>query len=424
MSQESPKPKRQRIVFTFDNAMVTLATIVVIWLAYLIPQNFDFLDPVGKALGDVDLTDMVFSQFRNDQRSTVDTSIVLVNIGHASRGEIATILDRINEHNPAAVGLDVFFYNPKDPYEDSLLAASLQRTQNLVMVSRVDYKSSIAGEAIDDDAGAFDTLVTSNPMFQQQHATGFANLVIDQQAAFMTCREISLYDSCAGRLEQSFALKLASVARPERAAKAMTRNNELETINYHGNVESFYFINLDQALDPTVSLELVRGKVVLLGFVGDNESDATTEDKFFTPMNKHYVGRAFPDMHGVVIHANILSMILADNYINTMPFWLSIAVGLFILCCNVVLFTWVYEHIENWYDVIAVVAQLSQSIGMLFLIVLVFDKFQYKLALTPAIAAVFVVGTAHDLYQDSLKKIILSLYGRLKQRRNSATSHS
>ena len=36
----------------------------------------------------------------------------------------------------------------------------------------------------------------------------------------------------------------------------------------------------------------------------------------FHPMNPVFSGKSFPDMYGIVIHANILSMILSDQYIN------------------------------------------------------------------------------------------------------------
>ncbi len=35
----------------FDNLMIVIATIVVIGLLFVIPRNFDFLNPVGKAFG-------------------------------------------------------------------------------------------------------------------------------------------------------------------------------------------------------------------------------------------------------------------------------------------------------------------------------------------------------------------------------------
>ncbi len=407
-----------RIVFSFDNLMITLSTIVMIGLLYVIPKNLDFLDPVGQALGDVDLTDMVFSQFRSDAQSMVDTTIVLVNIGHATRGEIAYILERINQHDPAVVGMDVFFNQPKDEFDDVRLVQALQSTKNLVMVSRVAFRNDSA-----DLNEQFDTLITSHPMFMQGARTGFANLVIDNNT-FMMCREAVLRDSCAGREEPSFALMVAQVVSPEAAARARRRPIQKEVINYHGNVNAFYHIDVNQALDPEVDLSIVKNKIVLLGYMGANFGSKSLEDIFFTPMNEHYVGRSFPDMHGVVVHANTLGMILRGDYIEAMPFWASIAFGLFVLYFNVALFTYLYKRYENWYDVLAVTVQLVESVTLLFLIVFVFDRYLYKLAFTPALFGVFLVGTMHDLYQDSLKKLIMEGARRWRERRWSASSRN
>ena len=76
-------------------------------------------------------------------------------------------------------------------------------------------------------------------------------------------------------------------------------------------------------------LSFIKDKIVLLGFMGINLNDKTFEDIFFTPLNERYAGKSFPDMYGVVIQANIISMILNKKYINTMP-----QVAKYFDCCN------------------------------------------------------------------------------------------
>lgn len=406
----------------FDNVMIVLSTIVVVGLLFYIPKNFDFLSPIGKALSDVDLTDVVFSQFRDDQRREVDTNIVIVNIGQANRGEIAQILENINRHEPAAVGIDAFFRRPKEAASDSMLQAAMDATQHLVLVSKVAYKADLADadlgqydESVVTDERAFDTLETSHPMFAQHASTGFANMIIDQDAAFMTVREVSFSESCAGKTEVSFPIRLAQIVDPAAAQRALARGLPKEVINFHGNIESFYHIDVDQALDPATDLSVVRGKVVLLGYCGPNFQTRSLEDNFFTPLNSQYVGRSYPDMFGVVIHANTLAMIRNGDYIGTMSSTTSIVLGLVILVLNVMLFTFLYTKYEVWYDVIAVAVQLGESLLGVFLILYVFNHYNYKLALTPTLVGVALVGTVHDLYQDSIKKIIVRTLARLRK---------
>lgn len=413
----------------FDNVMIVLSTIVVVGLLFYIPRNFDFLNPVGKALSDVDMTDMVFSQFREDEASHVDTNVVIVNIGQSSREEIARILQNINRHDPMAVGVDVFFRKPKEPTSDSILAAALAATKNLVMVSKVSYKEDLANEdleaydkGVDDEERDFDTLELSHPMFMEGASSGFANLVVDQDAAFMTCREVSFKERCAGTDEYSFPIRLVQIVDPAAAERALQRGTTQEIINYHGNTGAFYNVDVDQALDPEVDLSFVKDKIVLLGYVGPDFATKSLEDNFFTPLNEQYVGRSYPDMHGIVIHANVISMIRKGNFIGRMSTEMSFIVGFFVLVCNVMLFTYVYTHHDAWYDVVAVSLQLGQSLLGLFLIIYVFNHYHYKLALTPTIVGVALVGTVHDLYQDSLKKIILGFVRRLKNVRSSHRS--
>jgi CHASE2 domain-containing sensor protein len=417
------------VLFSFDNLMITIATIGVIGLAYILPRSFDFLDPVGEALGDMDITDMVFSKFRDELENGVDTNIVLINVGLVGRADIAYILDRINEHEPRAVGLDIFFRTPKDPVDDSLLMDAMKDTKNLVLVSKVAFKEeSIEGQVnvweesdVDPDR-EYDTLETSDPMFGQYASTGFANMFIDQESSFMTVREASLKETCNGTLEPSFALKLSEFIDRGAAQRALNREGELEVINYHGGLSSYYHFDVDQVLDPSINLSVVRDKVVLLGYMGPDVETPSLEDIFYTPLNENYVGRSFPDMYGVVIHANVISMIVRENYIGRMSTEASFLIGLLVLVMNVMMFTYMYTRFENWYDVFAVSMQLLESTIIVFLIVVVFDKLNYKLVLTPALISVFLVGTVHDLYQDSIKKIILSSWDRVAHRKNNASN--
>ena len=417
------------ILFSFDNLAITIATVGVVALLYVIPQNVDFLNPVSQALGDFDITDMAFSKFRNEEEVDVDTNIVLVNIGMADRAEIAQIIQNLNWYEPAVIGVDAFFRQPKDPIGDSALAEAFAQTKELVLVSKVAYTEEAKEEDVErwamseaDADRLFDTLEMSHPNFSWYADHGFANLIIDQEVSFMTCREIAMLEEWTGGVESSFPVVVTQHYDREAAQRALDRGVGEQTLNYHGNVSSFYHVDVWQALDPEFDLSFVEGKIVLLGFMGPNLETKSLEDAFFTPLNESYVGRSFPDMYGVVIHANAISMILRGNYIETMDDDMAIIIGFLVLIANVMMFTYMYEHYEDWYDMFAIGVQLAESLGILFLIVWVFDMYDYKLALTPALLSVFLVGTVHDLYQDSLKKVILGARERMKRRRKTATS--
>lgn len=46
------------------------------------------------------------------------------------------------------------------------------------------------------------------------------------------------------------------------------------------------------------------------------------KDRYYTPLNERSSGRSIPDMFGVIIHANIISMLLDEDYIDDVPEWL------------------------------------------------------------------------------------------------------
>ncbi len=418
-----------RVLLSFDNFMITALTCGVIAAFYFIPGNFDFLNPITQAIGDVDLTDMVFTKFRDESKVKADTNIVLVNIGYADRSEIAEILRVVQSAQPAVVGVDAFFKTVKDSASDSELAAAMAATENLVLVSKVAYAAESSEGPVDswaestvDDASTFDTLETSIPLFTQHASTGFANFIIDQGASFMTCREISFYEKVNEQSEPSFAIKLAEAINPEAVAVAKGRGDRIEVINYCGNHSAFYTVDLEQILDPEFDGSFMKGKIVMLGFMGAKIGANSFDDNFFTPLNQRYVGRSYPDMYGVVIHANVVSMILQGSYIDGMSKQSSLIVGFIILVLNVMLFTYIFTRYEVWYDMVAVAIQLFESVAILFLIVFVFDTYDYKLVLTPALVSVALLGTVHDLYQDSLKKLILMFIKRLKNRKKPASS--
>lgn len=431
MAQQPRIKNLGRVLFSVDNAMITIATIGVILLLRYIPQNVDFLDPVGAALGDVELTDMVFSKFRDEDRHGVDTNIVIVNIGYSDRAEIGEMIDNLNAYDPKVIGIDAFFRQPKDAETDAMLSASMSGVANLVLVSKVAFKE----ESKDVDAARFDvshvkegrefdTLELSHEMFTQHASTGFANLVTEQQKSKMTCRSVSFVEHWSGIEESSFPLRIAEIYSPEAASLAAKRGAEEQTINFRGNTDKFYFIEGYQVLSPDTDISFIEGKVVLMGFCEMSESmDDTSlkpnslEDVFFTPMNDSYVGRSFPDCYGVVIHANVLSMILRGEYVDAMDETTAVIIGLLVLIVNVMLFTYMFEHYKDWYDVFAIVVALVESIAIMFLVVVVFDKLNYKLNLTPALLSVFLVGTVHDLYQDSLKKLAITGIEKFRARR-------
>jgi len=172
-----------KYLFDTDHLYATLLVFAFIVSIVLIPLNIAFISPFAQAFADFDITDLVFSRLRSDRSTASDTSIVMVNIAHLPRHQIARQLERLAAHEPAAIGIDAFFRSPKQPSADTALAQALAKVRHLVLVSKLTH--------FQPSARVFDSLETSHPMFNRVAHNGFANVVVDSLAGFRTVRSFS-----------------------------------------------------------------------------------------------------------------------------------------------------------------------------------------------------------------------------------------
>ena len=376
---------------------------------------FDVFDPIGQAFGDMEMTDVVFSQLR--EPATVDERVVLVNIARRSRFEIGMMLDSISQHNPAVIGMDSFFYLPRedDPQGDSVLAAAISNVENMVMASKL--------HVVDPDDPSLDSLVLSWPSFMPENVnTALANLETDAvtQGDLKMNRSFPVSIEVYGLEQWAFGVKLASYLEPEKAQSFVDRGNDTEVVNYRGNIidfgatkfgSMFYAIDDIEVLggfNPTYGYEviapnydpsLIEGKIVIFCFLGMELGDQESlEDHFYTPINQVYTGRAFPDMYGGVIHANIVSMVLNEDYIEELSDTQKGLLAVIICFLNVALFSYIYKKIPKWYDGVTKLIQLVEFFGIVYVMIFILDGYSWKLDLTYALITVALAGDALEVY--------------------------
>ncbi|MEP0985483.1 CHASE2 domain-containing protein [Ekhidna sp.] len=398
---------------------VILGTIFIIGLMVFIGsvsafKVFDMFDPIGDAFADMEFTDIYFSQLLDDP--IADENVILINMGLESRAGIAMMIDSISQHNPAVIGVDSFFDFPKeDTLGDMMLMDALSRVENLVMVTKVLYNP---------DTEELDSVHMSWPWFTFNSEPAFANLLTDagEQADLKMCREfnptLTTSDSVT---HQAFAVKLSSYVVPEKTQQFVDRGNEVEVINYRGNVldygatkfgNKYYALDVGDVFGSNYTPDIIEGKVVIFCFLGEYLGDRENfEDKFFTPLNETYIGRAFPDMYGGVIHANIVSMIMNENYIFYLKDWQKILVGFIGLFLNIMVFSWIYKKLPKWYDGITKVIQVIEFVGLIYLMVYFMDIFSMKLDLTYLLFAVALSGDGLEVFYGVVKNS-LSKEGR------------
>lgn len=388
---------------------------------------FDFLDPIGEALEGYEITDQVFSNPAWRDAPAAEEDIVIVNVGEISRAGIAEQINIINSFGPKVIGLDLIFRSLKsDTLGDLMLADAIANSPNIVVYQKL----------LDpDESGIWNDALYSHPLFTQDHPTAFVNLLIEtagaEQFNFKTSRSFFpreyLKNSETNEIDTvlAFGVALAQYLKPENVEAMFSRQNEEELINYRGNVidygrthtgTRFFALDVFDVLDTLFTPDLIKDKIVLMGVMGRDFSDTRSfEDKYFTPLNTKQAGRANPDMFGVVVHANIVSMILHNDYIDGMSEFYGYILAFFVCFLNVLLFTIIYTKWSKWYDGVTKLIQLAQVMIFVFIIILFFHLYNFKLNLTVTIIAVLLAGDILEVFYGFIVNAYCKILERFKK---------
>jgi len=414
--------------FWLDCVIATAFVFLAMWGIFGLTQLnvFNAFDSIGTALGDLELTDYVFSGLRDSPN--VEEDVVVVNIGALSRREIAEELRIISKYKPKVIGIDGFFDcwtglrdsincpALRDTLGNLLLANAIEEAGNVILVSSVQQRDTTL------DADTFDSLRRSDDIFlSAAYSDGFANL--ETEAAYQddskTCRRFNPKIKVKDKFHYSFSVELARVYDSLKTEKFLKRDIYSEVINYRGNVfdihgmtnypQMFYTLDIDQVRNEEFVSEMIKDKIVIMGFLGERMDIMSWEDKFYTPLNKKLAGKANPDMFGVVVHANIVSMILKEDYVEQMADWQEVLMAVVLCLLNVALFSLINSNMPLWYDGITKLLQLIQLILYSALMVLIFHWFTFKLSITLTLAAVALVGDVYEVYMSVIKNTFFKI---------------
>jgi CHASE2 domain-containing sensor protein len=381
--------------FGIKEIIITVMIFVFMWGLSFIPMNTGFLSPVANALSDFDVYDIVYARLMEDP--PVDTNIVLVNLGNLTRGELAAQIKILNKFRPKVIGIDAFFEAEKDAPTDSALSLALSEYGNVVLVSKLT--------GYNEEKSYYDSIGYSIKRFSRHTMDGFANLPDDEKGGFRTIRDFRPFEHVKDSIVPAFSSKIAGIYSREALSLLQKRGSAVEKINYKGNYNKFYFIDAAQSLDPEADFSFLKNKIVLIGYMGPDFNTKTLEDIFFTPKNERYAGKSFPDMYGIVIHANIISMILSGHYINTMPEWLSILLAVIIGFINVKMLLFIKARYHLWASGLTKLVIFLYSIFNLFISLEVLYYLNYRINLTLALVAVVLSTTVIEFYENWISKI-------------------
>ncbi len=377
---QGPKKARNKVtkyLLERDTLFATLWVFIFIIVLGLIPVNFYVLNPIKLALKDFDFNDLSYAKLKKGENTDFDKNIVVVNIGNAGRDSIAKVIEKVDSMKPKVMGLDVMFDKPGTTLEEDLhLAAAIENTKNLVTASKLIYTNKIPSA----DSGQFAPVM---------HTTGFVNMV---QKDIQTIRQYLPREKLQHHQFNSFSSEIIRLFDSAAYSALEKRGKEFELINYTRKLATFadttdhfssvnkdqYLVyNSDDIINNNVDDSALAGKIVLIGYVSRYRDDIL--DKKFTPMNQQFVGKSFPDMNGIIVHANIISMVLEKNYIKKLPSWVNWAVAILIGWLHMSFFIHYYLESHIWFHLVAKIAQLASAILFAYIGMFLFDQFRIKI---------------------------------------------
>ena len=352
-----------KYLYERDTLFATIAVFVFLILLGMIPINFYVLNPMKMALKDFDFNDIAYAKLGKGKGKldSLDRRIVIVNTGHLDRAELGFLLETVNAYKPKVIGLDIYFEDAKEPEKDSILREAFRKVKNIVAVSVADPEK----HGISIRKNYFDDVNTKR---------GYANLVGEDIGT------IRYYAPFEKHHQQKYPQITSAIVKEydkEAYDRLEKRNKEVESINYKRRVDKYQVLEPEQLLTDGVDSNILNNKIVLLGFI-DNDPN-NIEDKKFTPMNEKFAGKAHPDMNGIVVQANIISMVLDGSYIKKMPKWTAWLLAIVIGWIHMSLFIRYYLESHIWFHLVAKLAQVFSVILFAYLGIFIFDKFEVKL---------------------------------------------
>jgi CHASE2 domain-containing sensor protein len=428
------------------NLDIVVCTAFVFGLIYLLSNielNVDLIDPIGKATEDFQTSDLVYNALRDEPEK--DTMITLVNISTLDRAQLSNFINKLNKHNPKVIGIDARFFKDKTQYYldnglvngDSLLELAFDKVENLVLATELD------NDSFDEATNRFTNIKTPLPRFMKKADGAFVNMITEEND-FRVSRKIIPIEFVNDSMHLFFPVKIAQFLDKDKVDKFLNRKKIRELIDYklskqpydpeysekfpeiiyyRGNINNFYGetdvfgrkdafnkIDVGEVIEETFDPKLVTGKALLLGYMGETiiNDKYWDEDKFYTPLNKKFAGKSFPDMYGVVVHANVVSMILNETYVTSLSEEWTFFINILICILNVILFAYIHNYNKTWWDGLSVVVALVEMVVLYFLVLILFEYYRIEFDISDSLAFIFLLGNLLELYYEYFKKWLVS----------------
>lgn len=344
---------RFRLILFAKLIITLIAAFVIANAVTAISSRINFLERFSIAVTDIDFTDLYY-QYKPAAKP--DSNIVIVNIGYANRSELANALKIISESKPKVIGVDIFF----DQLADSL---NPEGTQQLVSAFKEIKNAVLASSYYGKDENGNDLVAGQSPLIKKHVIESLVNLNVSADDPEMgTVRSYNPITNINGVPEIFFGLKLASFGDDQLLLKPNETENFIRWYGYANrrsapdSLKIFKAIEWDSILTRSFSREEIQNKIILFGFLGKTINDSySADEKLYSPLNGKMVGRSLPDIYGVEVHANIVKMILDNDYIYH-SWFMDFIINLFVILIMTVILFWIQKKFERQYSILSKIA--------------------------------------------------------------------
>ena len=355
-----------KYLYERDTVFATLWVFIFIIVLGSIPLNLGVINPIKLGLKDFDSNDMSYSKLGKAKTTPIDTNIVIVNIGMADREGLSLMIDKVGTMKPKVMALDAYFDGPNDPHQDSMLSETFKRNTNLIAATRLELSGKDG-----------DTISLGGTYINTASKYAYVNFFDDSISTFRYYEPF--LEDYAEKSYKSFSSAIIEAYDIDAYHKLEKIGHHKILINYTRRASQYLIFNYEDIMMGNVDNSAIEGKIVLFGYINHDPNDIT--DKKFTPMNERFYGKSIPDMNGIVVHANIISMALEKNYIKKLPSWANWLIAVFICWLHMSFFVRYYLESHIWFHLVAKIAQVLSAIFFVWLGIYLFDRYRLKVDL-------------------------------------------
>lgn len=362
-----------------------VSTTLVLLLAYLI-SFIPFSQEYGKALhqgfADFDIYDLYYSG--KDKLNIIkNNDIVLVEIG-SDRSEIINQVRSVSRFHPKVIAIDATFEAPHDSLLDEKFSQEMKQHSNIVFATAFDKEKQFVPN-----------------IFCNEGCNSSGYIDFSSNPPYSVIRSYTPFATINGKQYEAFTSAIMHKVNFEKYKKLLNRDNKVELINYEGNLNNFLNISMEElnTLDSQQLRRLIENRIVLIGFFV-KQMPLVLDDLYYSPLNERVSGKSFPDMYGLVVHANILSMILNGKYAILASKKAAYFFAFVITFLLNLYFTSQFHKKSHPAHAKFMVIQFLLILLILYFFLMMFTWFLYKVPLEPIIISVVLSLELLGLYKN------------------------